>query len=953
MRNPHLLLSLLLAACGGDKRIMRTLSCLARRLRIATRFLSTACAGAAVLLATGCAGDGPTEPGRLALQVAEGGVMSLQAGKTGTVAITVVRGGSFSGPVTLSVEGIPQGVTATLSPTTLESGASSATLTIVAAPNLPDSSLSLTVRGRGAGVTEATAAVSLTVTAPDPTLQVQLAPVQAVVTGTRSSKDEVGSVTCTVGWTATTTGKDYGTWDQLRWRLESSVGTPVSKSESITTSGGGAMTFAEGSQRFSGTWYWSWTQGGVPQYKGWKVTLDMTYTERSTGRTREAAPITISCDPGAAGEFSLAVSPASLSVAQGGSVSLTVAATRSGGFADAIALSLEGLPSGVTAPTAMIAAGADSAMLRLTAAQAAALGNSTLTVRAKAAGLADRTAQVPLSVTAAVKDGSSTQVTLGADVSAAARQHIRQIHSLIDTAPLGSSMTVRRPRGMTPFFAMNASGDPLLLNETADTGRVMLDATTTAQSLARLTLRTVGVGSEAAPRVAAHPRFAELVGAIRRLSEAGQTYIDASSVTNPLSAIVRDVATASRAAPSPARTVVRAVVPTTGMIPSFQRLGKVVVGKSGPVEGASFTNHGHILFALVAHDLATGRALPDTLTLERREATWWGLSTGPAKVGTLPIPDGRFRVTVQQTPRTVRRHVAMVARDVVDAIFMAAGAADLFSPTDDLVAEMVKAGMSDKAFDHMERGEIKEVSQLAFSGVFSWSTANIDKMLQKISIYHSVHSKFALKAALRQSFQAVKIWDGTAFVLERHRFYTDLVLYGGMAEQITVCRERSVFKACGSLWPLQTGNRWEYDGTHYRNGIPDFKSRRVQEVLAPAVTGASAFPVRTTRYVEGLNNTVQTQTVENRGDGVYLDGNLTYLHPSRVNTPAPSGFMLTGTKTLSVPAGQLECSLYVREASGVRIEECWRPEIGMIHRRQYANGTIVSMYELKNYSLKP
>jgi hypothetical protein len=44
---------------------------------------------------------------------------SVVAGGQATVGITVARSGSFTGPVTLAVEGAPSGVTASLSATVL------------------------------------------------------------------------------------------------------------------------------------------------------------------------------------------------------------------------------------------------------------------------------------------------------------------------------------------------------------------------------------------------------------------------------------------------------------------------------------------------------------------------------------------------------------------------------------------------------------------------------------------------------------------------------------------------------------------------------------------------------------------------------------------------------------------------------------------------------------------
>ena len=107
----------------------------------------------------------------------------------------------------------------------------------------------------------------------------------------------------------------------------------------------------------------------------------------------------------AASDFSVSVSPASLSVQQGASGTATVSTAIVSGSAQSVALSASGLPSGVTASfsPASVTAGA-SATLTLSASSAAAAGAATVTITGTAASGA-HTAALSLTVTAVVTGG--------------------------------------------------------------------------------------------------------------------------------------------------------------------------------------------------------------------------------------------------------------------------------------------------------------------------------------------------------------------------------------------------------------------------------------------------------------------------------------------------------------------------------------------------------------------
>jgi hypothetical protein len=113
------------------------------------------------------------------------------------------------------------------------------------------------------------------------------------------------------------------------------------------------------------------------------------------------AVIGIVFNPASNPDFALSASPASLSIAQGGSAGATVSTTVAGGFNAAVALSASGQPAGVTvafSPASIAAPGSGSSTMTVTVAASAAAGSSTITVSG-AGGGRTHTAAVGLTVT--------------------------------------------------------------------------------------------------------------------------------------------------------------------------------------------------------------------------------------------------------------------------------------------------------------------------------------------------------------------------------------------------------------------------------------------------------------------------------------------------------------------------------------------------------------------------
>jgi hypothetical protein len=108
-------------------------------------------------------------------------------------------------------------------------------------------------------------------------------------------------------------------------------------------------------------------------------------------------------NPGTSPDFALSASPTSLSVTQGSSATSTVSTSVSNGFNSSVALSITGLPGGVTAsfsPTSIAAPGSGSSTLTFTAGSTASTGTFNTTVSATGGGITHTTV-IPVTVNAA------------------------------------------------------------------------------------------------------------------------------------------------------------------------------------------------------------------------------------------------------------------------------------------------------------------------------------------------------------------------------------------------------------------------------------------------------------------------------------------------------------------------------------------------------------------------
>ena len=238
--------------------------------------------------------------------------VSVVQGSTGTSTVTVTDVGGFTGAVTLAASGLPSGVTASFAAGTV-SGTQIVTLT-AGATATPASSVTVAINGTSGTLTGSTT-ISVTVkAAPSFTLSALPTTVSVVQGSTGTS-------------TITVTGANGFTGSVTL----AATGLPT----------GVTASFAAGT--VSGTQVLTLTASATATLGG-PVTVTINGTSASL-----SASTTIALTVKPPQSFTLSASPASVTVAEGGSGTSTITVTDVNGYTGSVVLSASGLPSGVTA----------------------------------------------------------------------------------------------------------------------------------------------------------------------------------------------------------------------------------------------------------------------------------------------------------------------------------------------------------------------------------------------------------------------------------------------------------------------------------------------------------------------------------------------------------------------------------------------------------------------------
>ena len=346
-----------------------------------TRISKGAVLFACSLLAGGlasCNNSGSSNNGSQASLTLTPSAISLTAGAAGQQASLLLAAPAGAGAVTITVSGLPAGVT--MSPSTLSVTPGAAlpvmfTATSSATATTAMITFTTTVNGQSAG-TQASLAVQAapaTPATPDFTLSATPATVSVTANGTPA----------TLSLLATAQGGFSGNVQVTMAGLPAGV---TAQPSPITLTPGTAATLTLTAP--------SGTAAG-------SSTVTLTGTSGSLTHTASVA-VTVTAPPPAQADFSLAVTPASLSLtvgAAGQPVQLT--ATALNGFSGTASVALSGLPAGVTAnPASLSLTLGTPQSVTLTAGNSAQPGSASV-VFTGTSGSLSHTATLALTVTAA------------------------------------------------------------------------------------------------------------------------------------------------------------------------------------------------------------------------------------------------------------------------------------------------------------------------------------------------------------------------------------------------------------------------------------------------------------------------------------------------------------------------------------------------------------------------
>jgi hypothetical protein len=362
---------------------------------------------------------------------------SVQAGSNTTVTIQITKQTGFTGTVTLSVSGLPSGVTGSFGAIN-SSGAS--ILTLTAASGTASGASSLTIQGVS-GTLTSTVGLNLQVTGvPSYTLKTSAAAVSIVQAG-------AGSATITVvpvnGFTGTVN------------LVVSGLPSGVTASFSPATAGASTLTLVASATAAAST-----------------TNLAVTGTSGSLTAT---TAIALTVVPQAL--FSLTSSVSTVSVLQGATGAATITVTPKSGFTGKVALTTSALPTGLTAsfnPSTT----ATTSIVTFTATSAAVAGTTTVTVMGT---VGTASTSVALSLTVKGASGFSlaatpASLTMTQGTSGISTIAVTPLNGFTGTATLSATGL---PSGVTAAFSPATTNASAKLTLTGSASATIGSATVT------------------------------------------------------------------------------------------------------------------------------------------------------------------------------------------------------------------------------------------------------------------------------------------------------------------------------------------------------------------------------------------------------------------------------------------------------------------------------------------
>lgn len=321
-----------------------------------------------VLLSTACGGSDPVDPGptpTIELQ-ATPAALNIVQGQSGTVQLALVRGGGYSGNVSVSTSGLPAGVSAAVSPSPITGTTTSATVTVTSTLSAAPGTYDVTVTASASGVTGVSDVFELTITA---------APAFSIALAQNALSVNAGS---SVGTDVTIT----------RTNLPGAVTLTLDAPDGITgtfvpaapTTNSSALTIAVDESVAPG---------------------DYTLTVNAAASTFgvQSATLTLTVFPLPDFTLSISQTPVAILAGESGNATVTLARTN---FTGDVEFSLVAPPAGITATFDPATTADNSSEVTINVGSGVAAGEYDLTVQGTGDGVGIRTAMLPIEVSVPV-----------------------------------------------------------------------------------------------------------------------------------------------------------------------------------------------------------------------------------------------------------------------------------------------------------------------------------------------------------------------------------------------------------------------------------------------------------------------------------------------------------------------------------------------------------------------
>lgn len=292
--------------------------------------------------------------------------LSLAKGSSGSVSIVAERIGGYTGKIDFDIVQLPVGITATFGSASLGSTALNSLLTINALPAASAGSYTLRVRARGTSVDDKTVDITLAITIPDLALTSPSAATvtQAATTTATISVERLGGYTGSV--TLSAIGLPRGVTASFK---------PVVIAFGSTSS---VLTLTAANVALLGT-------------------ASATVRAFADGIETKQSPLSVTVTPAATP--AIVLNATVIAGLPGTTAQATITIGRSGVVTSPVSVTAEGaLPAGVNWSVNPTSTTGDSVVLSIQVPVSTPVATTDLTLRATAAGLADATAPLTLSV---------------------------------------------------------------------------------------------------------------------------------------------------------------------------------------------------------------------------------------------------------------------------------------------------------------------------------------------------------------------------------------------------------------------------------------------------------------------------------------------------------------------------------------------------------------------------